>query len=189
MMTKVDQSSHGSSAVSLTGPRPSGGPVTNARSRDAVRSGVVVMPVWLHDACAVQVNGGLDVQTLAFHAVANAALTAALLSVVFGVVAWRVALALRPIAALRASLVLLGAAVAVWTMSPAVFRTPLALAAVLPPSVLFGHVLALLSVPLFMSAVILGAFSLGREPREGNTPRNRLRAGRRGPSIESSVEA
>lgn len=115
-------------------------------------------------ACRVALpRRGLAVHELAVQAISNGPLVALLLSVAFALGAWRAAIVLRPIAALRAGIVGAGAAVAVFAVTPSVSDpTTLAVAVVLPPSVQAGYVLALLAAPLFMAAVVLAAFSLGR---------------------------
>ena len=102
---------------------------------------------------------------LVVRALMHAPQTAVLASVLFGLLAWGVSRLMRPTARLRASIVLAGAAIAMFVMAPSVYRTPAAAAAFLPTEMLPGIVLALLSVPVFMAAVVLGALSVGHDAR------------------------
>jgi len=102
------------------------------------------------------------VHEFAVQMIANGPLVAVLLSVVFALAAWRVGVTYGPVVARQAGIVVAGAAVAVFALTPALADPAgLAVAVVLPPSLQAGYVLAVLAAPLFMAAVVMIAISLG----------------------------
>ena len=108
----------------------------------------------------------------AVQMIANGPLVAVLLSVVFALAAWRVGVTYGPVVARQAGIVVAGAAVAVFALTPALADPAgLAVAVVLPPSLQAGYVLAVLAAPLFMAAVVLTATSLGRPATPVAAPR------------------
>ena len=109
---------------------------------------------------------------LVVRALMHAPETAVVASVLSGALAWGIGRRMRPTARLRASIVLAGAAIAMFVMAPSVYTTPDVGAALLPAEMVPGIVLGLLSVPVFMAAVVLAALSVGRDARAVAGPRD-----------------